>query len=226
MSGDFNTALGNSVINAIVIIAWAMERGIYDDPNFKFQVDGDDSWMVYRRDESDPKPSDFQKFGMTTKIEAIGQIPEDVGFCQSKPVMLQDGPMMCRDYRRVLARLPHSIQRYTGVGWERYAKGIAECELALGKGIPILDAIQAGLCAETSVIKRSTLRPRGEDYQYAIAQRVCNPQREITSAARVSYALAWGITPFEQRRLEAKLLRHKWLLDYTKPIITTDRDGA
>jgi hypothetical protein len=196
-----------------------MKSGIYQDPNFQFQVDGDDSWMLYRRDLPHPTPAEFAPFGMTTKIEAVGLYPEDVGFCQAKPVILEDGPMMCRDYRRVLARLPYTIQRYSGVAWLKYAKGVAECELALGKGVPVLDAIQESLRAQTADCKQ-VLRPRCEEYQYAAASRVCNPTRQITAEARLSYALAWDISAEQQIALEERIRQHRWLFDYTNDPVT------
>lgn len=207
MSGDFNTALGNSIVNALVILAWAERLGILDDPNFKFQVDGDDSWCIYDRVAPDPKPDQFTDFGMTTKIEGLGDIPEHVGFCQSRPVRLSDGWMMCRDYRRVLTRLPHTIQRYTGVAWDNYARGVAECELALGRGVPVLDAIARSLYRDFGDGK--IIRPKAEEFAYMRAMKsIAN--RELCDDARISYGLAWGIMPDEQVVLEGLISRHIW----------------
>jgi len=219
MSGDFNTALGNSVINILVLLAWAMKTGVYKDANFQVCVDGDDSWMLYRADCPDPTPADFLDFGMTTKIEDVGIEPESVGFCQAKPVMLSDGPMMCRDYRRVLARVPYSIQRYSGVAWGKYAKGVALCERALGQGVPVLDALSESLLSSFRHVSK-TLIPKSEEWSYGIAQSVANDDRKITDASRVSYALAWGISPGEQVQLEQLLRQHSWEMPGTV------RDGA
>jgi len=215
MSGDFNTALGNSLINTLIYLAWAEEHGVLSDPNYCQQVDGDDSWLLCRTTVADPAPSDFTKYGMTTKLEGTAHIPEGVGFCQSKPVQLEDGWMMCRDYKRVLARLPYTVKNLPSKTWPRYARGVSECEKILGQGVPVLDAIQQGLCRE--FCQYTPLYFAEDERQLESLKGISNPARTITARARVSYAMAWDISPSTQETLEACLLQHSWAKDYSEP---------
>jgi hypothetical protein len=209
MSGDFNTALGNSIINCVAILAWAHQNGVYDS-NFTLECDGDDSWCTIAREHTIPSVKTFAELGFTTKLEGVGSEPEDVVFCQARPVRLADGWMMCRDFRRVMSRLPYTIQHYVGSGWVRYLRGIAECEEVLSNGVPVLSALASSLLAATAGV--AAIVPRAEQYSHGIAMRLKRPAVPVTPEARASYALAWDISPTEQRLLEEALSAHKWTI--------------
>jgi hypothetical protein len=209
MSGDFNTALGNSIINALLIKAWADDHGVADG-NFTLQCDGDDSWCTIDHSAVVPSVKDFAKLGLTTKLEGVGYYPEEVQFCQARPVQLADGWLMCRDFRRVASRLPYTIQHFVGAGWKRYLRGIAECEGVLSNGCPILASLAASLLKFTEGAK--ALVPAADRYSHQVANTIKRPIQPVTDAARASYAFAWGISVEEQLLIEAALECHQHVL--------------
>lgn len=211
MSGDYNTGLGNSIINALVLYSWGLRNGLASSPRFAFQVNGDDCWGTVPAEFQMPSPKQFEAWGMTTKLEGIGWCPEEVSYCQARPVFLEDGWMMVRDYQRVLNRLPYTVRSYGGQGWIKYARGVAACERALSSGVPILSAIAAGLRRDLG--DGPMIIDRSDERAYAIAMQVANYNRTITDAARDSYHLAYGIDPIEQRVLERRLVAHDWRTD-------------
>jgi len=217
MSGDFNTGLGNSIINSLVLYAFGARNLLNNNPCFRFCVNGDDCWGTIPLDFTMPSYEQFREWGMTTKLEGEALSPEGVQYCQARPVLTSHGWMMVRDFRRVLNRLPYTIRRYSGKAWDAYARGVADCELALGLGIPVLDAIARSLDKQFADVK-APLVDRSDEYSYILARQV-KDNRTITSAARISYALAFDITPQEQEILEARILQHNWRIS------PADRDG-
>lgn len=208
MSGDFNTGLGNSIINCLVLYAFAYRNGLHRDPRYRFCVNGDDCWGTIPLSFKMPDYTQFQDWGMTTKLEGEAYYPEGVKYCQAAPVRTSEGWMMVRDYRRVLNRLPYTIRRYTGKAWDEYARGVADCEIALGLGIPILDSIARSLDDQFADVRRRII-DRGDEYGYAMAMKA-KRNRVMTEEVRTSYALAYDISPDDQIAIERMILKHQW----------------
>lgn len=207
MSGCFNTGLGNSVINTLVLYAFGLRNGLAHAPNFGFCVNGDDCWGIVPADFKMPSYEQFKDWGMSTKLEGVGYIPEEVAFCQARPVELSDGWMMVRDFRRVLNRIPYTIREYAGKAWDGYAKGIADCEMALGRGVPILHSIATSLSQQFKDAK--TLVHPSDEREYSYAQKMLS-DRHIDDRARASYSVAWNVSIAEQLALEEAIGRHQW----------------
>lgn len=208
MSGDFNTALGNSIGNFFVLYAWSLLRGISTDPHLRIQCDGDDSWLMLPTEEALPAQREFKELGFTTKIEGAGIEPEQVEFCQMRPVELAPGRWrMVRNPVRCLSRLPYSIQQYEGPAWRAYARGVAECEQAMGRGAPIFDALASRLMQHFGAERRRLVdrdmlhRLRAEKGEQIVTDWDC---------ARSSFYRAWGISPTEQVEMEDIFRRHDW----------------
>jgi hypothetical protein len=214
MSGDFNTALGNSIGNFLVLFAWSLQRGISNAPEFRLCCDGDDSWLTIPVREPLPTPKEFEQLGFTTKIEGSGCSPEDVEFCQMRPVELAPGEWrMVRNPVRCFSRLPYSIQQYTGRAWRAYAKGVAQCEIAMGGGQPIFDVLGKRLL---------TLFPEGRtilDRDMVHKLRTEHQTRATEwETARLSFWKAWGIPPTEQIEVERSILAASWLTSLTAKV--------
>lgn len=92
MSGDANTAIGNTVINYLVL------RRMFG-PDAIIYVDGDDS-VVFMPHRVEPVTDGT---GFNTKIEVVRDFHE-IEFCQSKPVECSDGWVMCKNPLRAVAR--------------------------------------------------------------------------------------------------------------------------
>jgi hypothetical protein len=201
MSGDFNTALGNSIGNFMVLYAWSQLRGLSDAPEFHLCCDGDDSWMTIPAGVPLPTPKEFEQLGFTTKIEGQGCCPEDVEFCQMRPVQLSVGQWrMVRNPVRVFSRLPYSIQQYSGAAWPAYARGVGLCEKAMGSGQPIFQA----LADRIDRVFGEGRKLFDRDMIHRIRAEKCSITTDW-SVARSSFWQAWGISPAEQEEMEGLL---------------------
>lgn len=194
-SGDPHTALGNSIINYVVLKMACPQGSLY--------IDGDDSVVAAPRGVTfDASMTAFSGFTSTVELR---QCIEDVSFCQSKIVSSPFGPQLVREPARALARLA-LVQ---GVNSEAELKARKQqmllCEAICGAGVPIFGAL--GPLVETRRINSSLL----EAENYARGGHVFKHQRRlgatITPTARASFARAFGISPSRQLEIEQSLCR-------------------
>lgn len=175
MSGDANTSLGNSIINYIVL------RYMYGDKAIIY-LDGDDS-VVFLPEPPKPKGNT----GFNTKTEIVRRF-QDIEFCQSKPVMMPDGWVMCREPMRALRRMMWKCGRPLA-DMESYVKTIGIGEGCVSAYMPILADL-------ASVFRR--LGAKG-DYKAAWLDYRLRSQKWIskcegpTPESRESFCQAFGM---------------------------------
>lgn len=187
MSGDYNTGLGNSLINYLCLRSWIDQTGL---PGEIF-LDGDDSIVIVEKgtvlDETH-----FQRWGFTTKIGRTSDICE-VEFCQSR--LLPSGPVMARNPFRALSHLAVSVKRYAPKTWPRIQQARGMCEALGSRGVPILYAYGKALMNGTKPLFPS------EDVEKWEIAKTTTPM-EITDEMRLEYYRAWGIEPYMQELIE------------------------
>lgn len=117
MSGDYDTAYGNSLLNFVVLFSLF-------GPDAQYLIDGDDSvvimekrWWVWCRQFLDH----FRRFGFTTEYRVVVEA-EQIEFCQ---LYLLSTGVLVRSPFRALARLGVSLCRYQGNAKVRYVAGKA-----------------------------------------------------------------------------------------------------
>nr|WKV34071.1 MAG: RNA-dependent RNA polymerase [Riboviria sp.] len=189
MSGDFDTGMGNTLINLLVIRAWFN--------NFKHYmlVDGDDAVLIVEKLDAQYLDSKhFSRMGFETQLSYTTEL-EGVEFCRAK-LLLLDPPRFAREPWRALSHLSSSLKSYSGSGIPRYLAGIGLGELAASNGVPIIMPI----ALKMSTLSKKPIYDEGYIVRYGDAGKLA----PITSAARIAYWLAWGITPTEQERIEAE----------------------
>ncbi len=200
MSGEYNTSLGDSVINASVILYWVK------DVDAEVILDGDDSVIAVSRSDYGKLDLDyFEKNGWTTKIETTSDFHQ-VEFCQSRPIEVQPGNWrMVRNPWRMLNRSVCTIQRYHGESWQGYIKAVAECEFACNFGVPVLEEFTHYLRRHAGNAKKIVLREDGVQFRAKMEPHIRMKRMDINSCARTSMALAWGVTEAEQLAIEQYL---------------------
>lgn len=198
MSGDYDTALGNCLINYMAIISWAEIAGIQID----FIIDGDDSVICCRRSDLDRllavQDEHFAKLGLILKSSVVSHL-SDVDFCQGKVVNTIAGPRLVREPWRAIKHSSVSIKKYTGKSWRAWLRAVGECELATNKGVPIMQSF--GKCLIRNAGKVNALTERDLMMRKS-GERVGT--LEITDEARKDFALCFGVNPTMQRHWEAK----------------------
>lgn len=137
MSGDYNTSLGNSLLNRAVLESWLK--------NIKHSLilDGDDSVIIVEaKDVHKLDLSHFEKCGFTTTTDLCYDITE-VEYCKKRLVM-SDPPILMRSPLRVLSNMAICTRNYGGEGFKRWAYGVMECERLMHPGVPILSKFPEG----------------------------------------------------------------------------------
>jgi len=217
-SGDFNTGMGNTLIMLAVVVAVMKSLQI----PFDLLVDGDNALVFMSQCDSARVVSCFSDLALQfSGHEMVLERPvtrvEDVRFGQCAPVEVRTGVwMMVRDWTKVISQMTSSHAHLNHVAFVRpYLRGVAWCEMALNRGVPVIQAYARHLLALTvgaKAVDASFYR----DYE-ALGVDVANRERTIfeepTAVARDSFSLAFGVTPDEQLDLERALCNTVLRLD-------------
>lgn len=188
MSGDFDTALGNSLLNYFTLYSLFGEEAEY-------VIDGDDSVLIMERSawvKYKHRLDHFRKFGFTTKFETTTEL-EGVEFCQLR--MLATG-LLVKEPVRALSHFSVSLKKYQGRARVAYIASKAEGLWHLSQRTPILYPVFEEL---TRLTKR---RLYDDDIRMQLKQPLLGPP---TEADRDAYALAFGIPVAEQIYIENAL---------------------
>jgi hypothetical protein len=197
-SGDMNTSLGN------VILMCAMLYTFLGTIVGHYRVidDGDDAVVIIEAEHLDlfysrAKPF-FRRLGFKLKYESVAREFELIEFCQTQPVYDGSHWVMCRDPRLVIDKDLCSIRGFRNEKeWRSLCSAVGECGLALAGNLPVFNSFYSMLEMGGVVHRRA---PTGMDF---LARRMPNNKRRpVNDAARVSFFIAFGITPDEQIALE------------------------
>lgn len=201
-SGDMNTALGNCLIMCGMIWAYTRQRNI----PVEFINNGDDCVVFMGQN----RVSDFTMgldqwflrlgFRMTTE-QPVTQL-EEVEFCQMRPIHTIRGVVMCRNFDT--AREKDSLCLFplpTETAMRKWLWAVGECGLALCGGVPVMEAFYRCYMRNgvEGGVRNAVQMQSGMQF---LADRLEAREYLITDDARVSFFIAWGYTPDEQRSLE------------------------
>lgn len=182
MSGDADTALGNSLVNAHCLYGFVRHLDTYD-----FLLDGDDSVLIV--EASDVARLDrglFGRLGFDTKMQVVYDLDE-VEFCQAKIVLAQR-PVFMRNPTRAMSHAMVARKAYHRPMWHRWLSAVGHCERAANIGVPILQAFGDQLASLSD-------RPFFDD-EMAYKIDLLDFKRKsqpVLADARASVAVAWGI---------------------------------
>lgn len=229
MSGDANTALGNCVLNMMILNAWLRRSGVQGE----ILLDGDDSVVIIERKDL-PKLDVGHiaaNYGMNMKME-IADTFEEVEFCQSRPVECSEGWRMVRYPDRLLSKDVVAVRNFTR-RWHALADAIGRCELAICSGVPILQ--EFALMMKRAGAKGRVTNKKGkqqtfsEQFEYAATMQAkttgwdaCN----ISATTRVSFWKAFGICGDMQVSIEGWLRNHDPTINPCRNIVEFQGDGV
>lgn len=203
-SGDINTALGNCIVMCVMTLSFALSVHV---PAMSVIDNGDDLLII----TDEPNLWYFSSlanyfmtnFGVIMKVEPPVSTPEEIEFCQCHPVRTARGWVMVRDVRKSLTKDSTILHPRVKLDQLRaYLGSIGEAGQHLTAGVPVVSAYYDAL------VRVSGGRRFGEGigengFSFLAARmqpRECVP---ITSEARCSFWLAFGLTPLYQEWLEA-----------------------
>lgn len=194
MSGDFDTALGNTIINFATITSGVKK--------FKHHllIDGDDSVLILERFDWDTfvqytlKDHCF-KMGFNTKIEVATELCQ-VEFCRSK-LIPTNPPRFARDPIRAMSNYSVTLKDYSGDARLRYLAGIGVGEMAASAGVPIMQAYALALA-------RAHSNPMYIEELHVAYGKPGDPL-DIDPESRAMFADQWGISPAQQEAIESAI---------------------
>lgn len=226
MSGDMDTALGNCII--MTVLTWFMlsELGV----RHELFDNGDDCLFICEKEDV-PSPEIitkwFSDFGFVVRLEGVTSVFERIEFCQTSPVWTERGWLMCRNIKSLSKDLTN-VNSCTGstVEYTHWLKAVGKCGSILNAGVPIFQSFHNMLVR----LGTNSRIDRGVFFKSGLVNLIRGmdrqPQVEITTAARLSFEVAFGITPGMQLAIEryydsvqsslGKIRTHKWPIDLRK----------
>jgi len=201
-SGDMNTALGNCLIMCAMVYQYAKERDI----PIKFINNGDDCVVFMEREHEEKfvKGLDgwFIKMGFRMTREPTAHNLEDVEFCQMRVLKTSRGMIAVRNFDT--AREKDSMCLFpldNSKAMQKWLYAVGECGLALCGGIPVMESFYKCYMRNGIQSKMGDAVHMQSGMRF-LAMRMESKSAIITAEARVSFMMAWGYTPDEQRAME------------------------
>jgi hypothetical protein len=219
MSGDINTAMGNVLLMCAMAYSYMSHLGFSTQDSaskrYRFVDNGDDCMIFVERRYANlvkDNLSWFETLGMVVKTEFVAEEPEQILFCQSRPVFDGHRWRMVRDYPTCLAKDINSLKRIDSeFMWHEWLTSIAECGAAMSGGIPIMQSFYNSLNVGRIPRKRRTdprRRRAAPDLGivhtglWRLSRGMHTRQEPPTPAARVSFWKAFGVDCDRQKDIE------------------------
>lgn len=146
MSGDFDTALGNSLLN-FMVLCQALENCGLKKGEYSIYIDGDDS-LIFMSRTNKIKLLSFTEFGFETKWDVKDLITAE--FCKGH-VIRCDPPILVRDPIRILSNLNVCLKSFDDTTWPELWYGKLVCEFWANQGVPYLHKYFATLASKAPV---------------------------------------------------------------------------
>lgn len=140
LSGEFITAIGNSVINIGALLSFLHEHNI---TKHRVHVCGDDSIIIieekdiHKIDLSGDKIDWFLKLNFTTKLDRVCRRFSDISYCQCCPLRIDGEWVMIKDPIRTMSRILYCDAKFEKI-INRFVSGTMLCELVTSSRVPIV----------------------------------------------------------------------------------------
>lgn len=202
MSGDSNTSLGN------VLIMCSLIHQLFNNLNLKARLvnDGDDC-VIIMEDKDLVRtlaeiPSFFSTAGFKVVVEDPVWVLEQIVFCQSQPVRVGEQYMMVRDPRTSISKDLVSLKPLDNLKIkEKWLSAVGDGGLALSSGVPIMQEFYS--CLKRNAHGAVALKdPTLEGGFFRLSQGMSHRYTTILPSTRLSFWMAFGLTPGEQIVLE------------------------
>jgi len=201
-SGDMNTSLGNTLLMCALLHAFIADNKI----RARVVNNGDDSVIMCRRKDYDAfeaLPAYFTRYGFTMVLEKPVRVLERVEFCQARPLWADGGWRLVRTHNAVFSKDSTSTKDLRDPcvydAW-RYAVGKAG--VAVACGVPCQQEFYLAMQRGARPGKCELDRHSGLGW---LSGALPSDPKPVTWQARISYTLAFGITPDQQMAMEASL---------------------
>lgn len=215
MSGDVNTSAGNCLIMCGIIHTFLQQHGI----PCSLANNGDDCVLIMDKEHMqtclDNIEPYFYTLGFLLKVEKPVFYFEQIEFCQCSPVYDGDEWTMQRNPFKSMSKdlitlmpLANSKQR------KEWMRCVGLGGLSLAGGIPVLQEFYSAMIRSTNDVKPTTNPwPYLRSGLFWLNQRMDRKHKTITTEARVSFWLAFGIDVNQQTYLEQFYSQHTFTFE-------------
>lgn len=217
MSGDMDTGGGNVLLMCAMMFAYFQSLNL--PPNcIKLINNGDDCVIFVSRRYlgliNRTLDSWFREMGFNMVCEEPVYDIERIEFCQMQPVCVSGGWRMVRNPFRAIPKDCTSVQRIDIPRvYAKWTRAVADCGIALCGGVPIQQEFYScigrsqGPKLPRSGSRRTQQRaarslPKDQSGLYKWMAEVKHRYSPIESSTRISYFLAFGISPLQQTLME------------------------
>lgn len=208
-SGCMNTSLGNVLVVCAMLWSFMAEAGA----PYRLVNDGDDSVLVVSRKHVAQVEGTIQQWharlGFSLRIDGKADVLERVVFCQSSPVNLGTHWMMVRNPRKAVSQDLSSTNIVDRRSAMAHCAAVGTCGGFLSRGIPVLQSFYSaarrlgGDYDGAKTARSAVYSGSGLFYQAKRADQSSPLIVPISDQTRVSFWLAFGVTPAQQLALES-----------------------
>jgi hypothetical protein len=197
-SGDMNTGLGNCLIMSSLVMQYVREKGI----RASLANNGDDClvFMEARDLAAFSRGLDawFLEFGFEMEVEDPCFVFEECEFCQMHPVWVAGEWVMVRDPMAALSK-DSMMLGFPPVQYPAWLSAVGTAGLSLYGDIPIYNVLyeQFSAAGVTTNIRNQSCMETGF---LRMVRRTRQPH--VSDGTRISFARAFGISPFLQSAME------------------------
>jgi len=218
-SGDMNTGLGNCILMCCMVHSYLRHCSV----DAQLANNGDDCVVIMERPDLErfTRGLDtwFRELGFNMKVEAPVYDLEKIEFCQQHPVRIGDGYRMVRNVFSVLEKDTVSLDQFHSIRHcKKWMQAVGDGGLALCSGVPVLQEFYSMFrrSATAMVVRaqRQNSKRRHADVRQTKlfpthilekSQGMAVVHSEICPEARLSFWLAFGLSPDEQVAFEKEL---------------------
>jgi hypothetical protein len=204
-SGDQNTSLGNILVMCMLAKLYCEEIGLFD---FDILDDGDDL-LLFLPATALPMLAGltewYLRWGLRMKVEPPAYLPEQVEFCQSKPVLVGTQWTLLRSPKKALSTdYACGPQVVTEDEYLVHLRSVGLCGLSMAAGSPIYNAFYKWGVDNGKTGRWYDMMSRGIKRQAVIQQQAGHLCRSepVSLEARLSFERAFGIPPHVQLLVE------------------------
>lgn len=219
-SGDQNTSLGNCLLSVLLARLFCSENLVLE---YDILCDGDDL-LLFVPVGALPKlttlSSWYLRWGFRMKVEPPAYVPEQVEFCQSRPVCIDGSYVLVRNPSKVLnCDFAHGPRVQTLKQYLVHLRAVGVCGMSMAEGVPVLQELYKVAIERGETGKWDQVALQGLGYQAKLQRRAgfCGSYRPVSESSRESFSLAFGIQPAEQELLESLLRESNGFLRQPDP---------
>jgi len=208
MSGDMNTGMGNCLLMCHAVYRYMRASG-FSQRSYSFMNNGDDCYLIMERRDLVRAQTSLEHWFVRQGFSIVSDPPcyefNQIEFCQTRPIQTKPGPEGCR-----MDRGPAGLDKdllsirdcSTKTLFDTYRKANSDCGVCLAGDLPLGWVLYPKLGSGVGRVAKGD--PFAGDYTGAhiLAARMDTVVSEPTCMSRVTYAIAWGISPARQLLLE------------------------